>query len=187
MPDEKDAVVTPEESVMIVNEIFGVPEERAKLPKLVRIAESGLRIAQIVGMSLVIILMLLTVAHVIGRYIFNYPMLGVVEVSSLMVVTLVFLSGPYDFLIDRHIGVDVIVRRLSPKAAAVVNSFTHILALAVMALAAVWTIKQGLKMTTSGAHTSQLHIPEYPFYFVVAFGWTALGDLCDHAALSLHR
>lgn len=169
MPDEKDPVVTPDESVMITDNALttiGRP-----IPKPLKAVEVILRVCQIIGMALVILLMFLTVAHVIGRYIFNYPMLGVVEVSGLMVITLVFLASPYDFLIDRHIGVDVIARRLPLKTSTVVNFITHFMSLVVMTLALIWTIRQGYKISLSGARTSQLHIPEFPFYYVVAFGW----------------
>jgi TRAP-type C4-dicarboxylate transport system permease small subunit len=169
MPDEKVAAVTADDAVIITDETLGADGRPVWTP--IRIAQLILKSCQMIGMGLVIVLMLLTVAHVVGRYLFNYPMLGVVELSGLMVVTLVFLAAPYDFLIDRHIGVDVVARRLPPKAALVVKFTTHFIAMVVMILALIWTIRQGYKMTSSGARTSELHIPEYPFYFVVAFGW----------------
>jgi TRAP-type C4-dicarboxylate transport system permease small subunit len=100
---------------------------------------------------LVLALMLLTVAHIVGRYVFDFPMLGVVEVSGLMVITLVFFAAPYDFFIDRHIAVDVIVRRLPPKLRLGVNCFTYFISLAVITLAFVWTIKKGDVVSGSGS------------------------------------
>jgi TRAP-type C4-dicarboxylate transport system permease small subunit len=98
-------------------------------------------------------------------------MLGVVEVSGLMVITLVFFAAPYDFFIDRHIAVDVIVRRLPPMIGLAVNCFTYVVTLIVVTLAMVWTIKKGEQLSASGSVTDMLRIPIYPFYFVVAFGW----------------
>lgn len=151
------------------------PEEedrqRKALPRPLRVVDLVLRTCQILGMSLVVGLMLLTVAHVVGRYVFSFPMLGVVEVSGLIVVTLVFMSGPYDFMIDRHIAVDVIVRRLSPRVKAGFRIGTYLLSLLVVTLAFIWTFKQGYKVSGSGATTDILRIPLHPFYFVVGFGW----------------
>lgn len=169
MPDEKHTVVTPDDSVMIAEQPLGGDGRPATKP--LRIAAMVLKACQIAGMALVVFLMFLTVAHVIGRYVFDYPMLGVVEVSGLMVVTLVFFAAPYDFLIDRHIAVDVIVRRLPRKASTIVNVITYIISLVMITLALIWTIKQGIKISGSGARSDILHIPDYPFYFVVAFGW----------------
>ena len=170
MPDEKVTVATSDEDVMNAD----VSEEtrwRRGLPKPLRIIDVVLRTFQIAGMALVVALMLLTVAHVIGRYVFDYPMLGVVEVSGLAVVTLVFFAAPYDFFIDRHIAVDVIVRRLPAKAALALNCFTYLATLAAVTLALIWTIKKAEQLSGSGSVTDMLRIPIYPFYIVVAFGW----------------
>jgi TRAP-type C4-dicarboxylate transport system permease small subunit len=131
-------------------------------------------------MALVVGLMFLTVAHVVGRYLFSFPMLGVVEVSGLIVVTLVFMSAPYDFMIDRHIAVDVVVRRLSPRVKIGVQMGTYFLGLVVVTLAFIWTFKQGARVSQSGATTDILRISLYPFYFVVGFGWL----LCTVAVLA---
>ena len=125
--------------LMIVNDPEEEARQRQALPRPLRIVDTILRTCQIMAMGLVVALMLLTVAHVIGRYVFSFPMLGVVEVSGLMVVTLVFFSAPYDFMIDRHIAVDVIVRRLSRKTKAAVQIGTYILGFVVVSLAFVYT------------------------------------------------
>jgi TRAP-type transport system small permease protein len=149
----------------------GAGSRQRGMPRILRTTASVLKTFQIVGMGIVVALMLLTVAHVIGRYVFDFPMLGVVEVSGLMVIALVFFAAPYDFYIDRHIAVDVIVRRLPAKGALIVNCLTYFVTLVVVTLAFIWTIKTGQKQSTSGAITDILRIPLYPFYFVVAFGW----------------
>jgi TRAP-type C4-dicarboxylate transport system permease small subunit len=170
MSDERSTVATPTEDVLTIS----APDEarwRQSLPKPLRFVEVTLRTFQILGMAIVVALMLLTVAHVVGRYLFDFPMLGVVEISGLMVITLVFFAAPYDFFIDRHIAVDVIVRRLPPRLSLAVNCFTYLVTLVVVTLAMVWTIKKGEQLSASGSVTDMLRIPIYPFYFVVALGW----------------
>ena len=144
---------------------------RAGAVRVLGFVDSVLKTFQIIGMAIVVLLMLLTVAHVVGRYLFSFPMLGVVEVSGLMVITLVFFAAPYDFYIDRHIAVDVIVRRLPRKGALIVNCATYFVTLVIVTLAFIWTLKTGQKQSNSGAITDILRLPLYPFYFVVAFGW----------------
>lgn len=184
MPDYKDTAAP--EDALIPSEELGQGGRPVARP--VRTAATVLRTFQILGMALVVFLMFLTVAHVIGRYAFDYPMLGVVEVSGLIVVVLVFCAAPYDFVIGRHIAVDVIVRRLPRKVSIAVNWLTYLISLVMIALALIWTIKQGIKISGSGARTDMLHIPLYPFYFVVAFGWLlSIGAICTRLVLFLYN
>lgn len=170
MSEEQVAVTAPPDGALTLS----TPDEagwRRGLPWPLRFVEVALRTFQILGMAIVVALMLLTVAHVVGRYVFDFPMLGVVEISGLMVITLVFFAAPYDFFIDRHIAVDVIVRRLPPALRLAVNCFTYLVTLVVVTLAMVWTVKKGEQLSASGSVTDMLRIPIYPFYYVVAFGW----------------
>jgi len=169
MPEDDAATVGDSRETMTIQ--TGGGDSPILLPRPLRAVDVVLRTFQILGMGIVVLLMLLTVAHVIGRYIFDFPMLGVVEISGLMVVTLVFLAAPYDFFIDRHIAVDVIVRRLRPGARLAVQFAVYFVTLVVVSLALIWTIRQGNKVAGSGAETDMLRMPLYPFYFVVAFGW----------------
>lgn len=53
-------------------------------------------------------MMLLTTADVSGRYFFNSPILGTVELTQLMLATLVFLSLPMVCWRQEHVSVDLI-------------------------------------------------------------------------------
>ena len=53
-------------------------------------------------------MMLLTTADVTGRYVFNSPILGTVELTQMMLAVLVFLSLPIASWQQEHISVDLI-------------------------------------------------------------------------------
>lgn len=53
-------------------------------------------------------MMLLTTADVTGRYFFNSPILGTVELTQLMLAALVFLSLPVVCWRQEHISVDLL-------------------------------------------------------------------------------
>jgi TRAP-type transport system small permease protein len=53
-------------------------------------------------------MMLLTTADVTGRYFFNSPILGAVELTQLMLAALVFLSLPVVCWRQEHISVDLL-------------------------------------------------------------------------------
>lgn len=152
-----------------------------------RALERVLRVCQHLGMVVVLALMLVTVVQVTSRYVFNHPFEGVVDVSSMMVVTLVFLAGPYNFLVDRHIRVDMVLRRLSRPTRIGMELFMDVVCLAAVGLACWSTIKQGNAMAGTGQVSRTAHIPYYPFFYVVAFGWflSALAVLGHMASLAL--
>ncbi|MGB9880912.1 MAG: TRAP transporter small permease [Anaerolineae bacterium] len=136
-------------------------------------------------MVVVVALMLVTVVQVTSRYLFKHPFEGVVDASSMMVVTLVFLAGPYNFLVDRHIRVDTVLRRFTRSGRVFVELVMDLVCLAVVGLACWSTIKQGYAMAGTGQVTRTAHIPYYPFFYVVAFGWclSALAVLGHMAGL----
>ncbi|MCC5884544.1 MAG: TRAP transporter small permease [Halomonas sp.] len=53
-------------------------------------------------------MMLLTTADVTGRYFFNSPILGTVELTQLMLAALVFLSLPVVCWREEHVSVDLL-------------------------------------------------------------------------------
>lgn len=130
-----------------------------------------LRMCQNIGMGLLVALVLLTVAHVVGRSFFKSPIFGVTEVSSFMVVSLVFLSGAYNIVINRHITIDFIVKRFPERHRAVIESFIYIICLVLAALALWQCIVRGIWIMHAGQTTNLLKIPHFPFIFVMAFGW----------------
>jgi TRAP-type C4-dicarboxylate transport system permease small subunit len=122
-------------------------------------------------MSLVVVMMFLTVAHSLGRYALKTPMPGIVEVSSLMLCTMIFLSIAFTQTVKGHIVIGTIVDRFSERTQAIIDSCTHLIGLALGILAIRMTFVEGLYMMGTGDVTLTLRIPFYPFYFVVGFGW----------------
>ena len=53
-------------------------------------------------------LMLLTTADVVGRYFFNLPILGTVELTQQMLAAVVFLSLPVACWREEHVSVDLL-------------------------------------------------------------------------------
>jgi TRAP-type transport system small permease protein len=60
-------------------------------------------------------LMLLTTADVTGRYFFNSPILGTVELTQLMLAAVVFLSLPVVCWREEHISVDLLDSVFPPR------------------------------------------------------------------------
>jgi TRAP-type transport system small permease protein len=68
-------------------------------------------------------------AGALSRYLFNMPILGVDEISGYLNVVIGFLALAYTFQEDRHVRVDVVTGRLSPRARAILEVVSSTLAL----------------------------------------------------------
>ena len=75
------------------------------------------------GVFLVLILLLL-VAHIIGRYFFKLPILCAIEFSEYFLSIIVFLAAPWVFVKDDNIKIDVIFPYLSYRNQTLLNCAT---------------------------------------------------------------
>ena len=60
-------------------------------------------------------------ADILGRLLFNYPLIGVPEIVKVSVVAIVWLQMAHTLKIGGHIRSDVILDRLPPRWKALVN------------------------------------------------------------------
>ncbi|PCF94696.1 TRAP transporter small permease [Vreelandella nigrificans] len=74
----------------------------ARVSRVLQLTLEGVAGATLFGM------MLLTTADVGGRYFFNSPILGAVELTQLMLAALVFLSLPVVCWRQEHVSVDLL-------------------------------------------------------------------------------
>ena len=128
-----------------------------------------------VGMAFLVIMMVLTVVHALGRYFLGQPIPGLVEMSSFMLVIIIFLAAAYTEVVKGHIVIGIAVDRLSERTQAIIDSITYVLSL-VLASVALWqSVVRGILIMEVGKVTSVLAIPHFPFIYVLAFGWVILG------------
>ncbi|HSH57106.1 MAG TPA: TRAP transporter small permease, partial [Halomonas sp.] len=79
-----------------------MPTRTARVGRALQLILEGVAGATLFGM------MLLTTVDVIGRYFFNAPILGAVELTQLMLAALVFLSLPVVCWRQEHVSVDLL-------------------------------------------------------------------------------
>lgn len=75
-------------------------------------------------MAALIIMMLLFTAHVVGRYVFNAPILGTPEVGGYLLGIVTFLGLAYTLRSGAHIRIDVVTTRLPQRAKQVLEVIT---------------------------------------------------------------
>jgi TRAP-type C4-dicarboxylate transport system permease small subunit len=134
-----------------------------------------LKVCQYIGVSCILLLMTITVINSIGRYGFSRPVLGVIEISDFLLLISAFLVGAYTMVTKSHVTIGIIVDRFSPRTQAIVDSFTYLFSLIMVCLAGWRSLVNGLYIMQQRQATDILHIPHFPFYMVVAFGWFILG------------
>ena len=135
---------------------------------------SALRVLTYIGMVFVILMMLLTVVHGVGRYAFDSPIKGMVEMSQFMLVLVIFCLMPYTEIEKNHLIIGIIVDRLPQRGQAIMNSIMYIVSLLVLSVATWQSFERGIFMVGAKKTSMFLNIPVWPFYFVVCICWLVL-------------
>ena len=123
------------------------------------------------GAGFLFILMLLVMAHVIGRYILALPIPGSVELIEFLMVLVVFLGFAECAVQRGNVSVDLLVDQLPRKAQAVIDSLTCLLSIGIVSLITWQSAIQVKSLWQSGLVSGALHIPHYPFAIVMVLGW----------------
>jgi len=118
------------------------------------------------------LLMLLTVANVILRDFFNKPIMGTPELSEFMMVLVVFLALAWCAITRKHVKVELVVNRFSPRIQAIFNGITLLLTLGIFVIITWQSFLESMVVYDT---TSLLRIPHTPFYWIMTFG---LGLFC---------
>jgi TRAP-type C4-dicarboxylate transport system permease small subunit len=118
-----------------------------------------------VGACFLIPLMLITAADVVGRDVFNHPIPGVIELSQYLLAVSILLGLAYTQQIKGHVGVSILISRLSMRAQLLVSLFGSLLGLFLFVLLAWQGLIVGLEEKTV---SDMLRVPQYPFRLLVA-------------------
>jgi len=124
----------------------------------------------VVSTFLLSIVIALSCADIFGRYALNSPITGTLEVIEYAMVAIFFPGLAYIQATRGNIVVGMLTHRLNPAVRTVVQAF----ALAVGVFAFILIVWQNWLQTVyyfhNGAYSTMLHIPQYPFRFVIVVG-----------------
>lgn len=123
-----------------------------------------------VGVASLVVLLAVTVVDVSGRYLFNRPLLGALELSEFMLVFLVFCGLASTDLKNGHVTVDVVVERFRPRLQGVSDGVAALLGTGLWAVIAWRSAAQAEKVRVVGEVSSNLVLPIYPFIWTAAIG-----------------
>jgi len=117
------------------------------------------------------VMMVLVVANVIGRYLFNKPITGAFEITESLLVVIIMLGLALTQYHDGHIRVTILTRRMPPWWA----RFAKICALIIGAVFFSWCAYASWEFAYQSYSFNEqewgtITFPLYPFKFVVFLG-----------------
>lgn len=129
-----------------------------------------------IGAGALVVMILIVVSNVVGRYLFRQPLLGTVEMVGLLTVIAVFCVLAFTESERAHIIIDIVVSRLHGRVKAILASIMCFLGAAFF-ITMGW---QGGNLMWSNLFptiraTGVLSIPFAPFLFIMAFGCVLFG------------
>ncbi len=123
-----------------------------------------------VGACALFLMMCLTTVDVIGRYVFNSPILGAFELTEFLVLILIFSFLAYTQSQKTHVSVDLLVSLFPAKFRFYVEVFNHLVCFLLMFLITWMGTRKAFELKEVGEASPNLGIPEYPFVFFLVLG-----------------
>jgi TRAP-type C4-dicarboxylate transport system permease small subunit len=126
--------------------------------------------------AVVAVLMVTMVAvGTISRYVFQLPFLFIEEYGGYMLVVITLMGASYTLRKGGHVNVDIIVRRLSPRAQARLAVVTDILSVLFVVVLIIQTAKMAAAaFAVSKVSMTVVQTPLGPVYLLMPIGLALL-------------
>lgn len=120
----------------------------------------------------------ITFANVVARYIFNNNILWALEATVFLFAWLVLMGCSYGVKKQFHIGVDVVINMVSPRARKVMAllSVTACLAFAILMLIGSWDYWYAFATKRAFLETNDVPMPDFLQFFAA---WLNDGELYE--------
>ncbi len=154
-----------------------------------RWVQGATRALSYVSMFMVLPMMALTSAEVVGRAVWSRPIPGTMELSSYLMAVFVLCGLAYTQQVKGHVRVEMLVSKLPPRPAAVIEVVTTLLSLFIIGVLAWQGWVNGIE---ERAVSDMLRVPQWPFKVLVAVAAAflfleLLFDLADAAGRVVGR
>lgn len=117
--------------------------------------------------------MLITCADVAGRAL-GHPILGAVEVGVLLAALVLAFSLPHTEQEKGHVGVELLIMRLGPRARSAMDGFNAAVGAALSGTIGWMCSTYAASMKASGEVSMTLQIPLHPIIYVISACFWAL-------------
>lgn len=123
-----------------------------------------------VGVALLGVMMLLTAADVIFRYVFNSPIKGSIEITGFLLLATIFWSIPYAQVQKRHITIELFIKRLSSRRQLAVETMALFISLILVGIFVWRSIMYALDLHEMNRYTGVLELQVAPFILIITIG-----------------
>ena len=116
--------------------------------------------------------MIIIVIDVTGRYFFNSPLVGSVEIIRNSIIGIAFLMIPWAIVEDRHVRSMMLVNKLPPEGRKILNIFAYTLALLIFIGIIMGGWEQMIKAVAIREYEGEgaLRVPTYPIRMIMILG-----------------
>jgi TRAP-type C4-dicarboxylate transport system permease small subunit len=115
-------------------------------------------------------MMCLTVVDVVGRYVFNSPILGAFEITEFMVLIMVFSFLGYAQAQKAHVTVDIFYDKFPANVRRIIAIANYIISFIVMLIVCWMGFEKAVETWQTGEKPLNLAVLNYPFVFFLSFG-----------------
>jgi TRAP-type C4-dicarboxylate transport system permease small subunit len=134
----------------------------------IRIIENWLNLASV---FIIMFLMFFATGEILGRYLFNSPIPGHVEIVELIMAGVVFFGIAYTQRVGGHVRMELFVTRvLKGRVYHIAEVITTTLALFVYVFILIYTFKFALHSLQIGDVTVYINWPTWPSKFAIPLG-----------------
>jgi TRAP-type C4-dicarboxylate transport system permease small subunit len=141
------------------------------------------RILRIIGGFCLVSMMMVTCVDVVLRA-FGHPIFGSVDIVGFLAVMVLAAAMPYTHAQSGHVGVALLVQRLSPRAQATIDFITSFVSLVLFGIVSWQMWLYAMELSTKGEVSMTIEIPVYPFICAVS---VCFGILCLAIAFDVVR
>jgi TRAP-type mannitol/chloroaromatic compound transport system permease small subunit len=124
------------------------------------------------GTAWIAVITVIITADILGRTLFNAPLIGVPEIVKVSVVAIVWLQMAHTLKIGGHIRSDVVLDQLSPRGKAAVNVLAALLGTFVFGFLVYSAWPQMIEGWRVGEFEGELpvRVPTYPVRTILIVG-----------------
>lgn len=141
---------------------------------LTRIVRAVSKISFYLGAALLIIIMFMVTVDSTGRFIFNKPILGALEMTEFLLAGAVLLGLAHTQHIGANVMVELLYDRFSPRLQNIQRIFSHLVGAVFFAFVTWHSGVYALDGMQDHLTSDLLQIPAWPFLFFAPIGCALL-------------
>ncbi|MCR4429623.1 MAG: TRAP transporter small permease [Tepidanaerobacteraceae bacterium] len=119
---------------------------------------------------MMLLLTFITIIDITGRFVFNKPLPGTIEVTELSLVLIVYLTLGYTEHFDEHVVIDTAYKLMPKTVQFVLYMAAGLISFATVLLMAWQLYVYAGRMIAGDYQTGVLGIPYYPVVLAASFG-----------------